>query len=370
MRLDFEEKKNVLKIVISGEYIRYENDAFMQKIIHFMQKKTLRQIIVQNEGIKNWDSSLLVILYQIKKLAEKKQILFNYDTLPNQIQNLMTLAFTVKQKNQQKHNKKTPFLECLADRAILYTLSIKKANSFVYSVLSSIKRFFKKNAIMQKTDFYFSLEECGTKAVGIVSLISFMVGLILAFVGSIQLQSFGAQVYIASLVMVAMIRIMGAIMTGIIMAGRTGAAYAAQIGTMQVNEEVDALKTMGIPITDFLILPRLFALTISMPLLTLLSDFMGILGGAFVGIFLLNIPFYEYIKFSQDAFGLTNFLVGIFHSIIYGIVIALCACYFGINCGKDADSVGKATTHAVVYSIVWMIVMTGIITLTFQVMGI
>jgi phospholipid/cholesterol/gamma-HCH transport system permease protein len=197
-----------------------------------------------------------------------------------------------------------------------------------------------------------------------------MVGLILAFVGALQLKSFGAQIYVASLVAIAMTRIMGAIMVGIIMAGRTGASYAAAIGTMQVNEELDALKTMGISKMDFLVLPRLLALTLAMPFLTILADLMGIIGGGFVGILMLDISPEEYWRFSLDAFNLTNFYVGIFHGFIFGIVIALCGCYFGIKTGRNADSVGLSTTKAVVFSIVWMIVMTGIITLICEVMDI
>ena len=146
------------------------------------------------------------------------------------------------------------------------------------------------------------------------------------------------------------------------MAGRTGASYAATIGTMQVNEELDALKTMGIPVTDFLILPRVVALVLTMPLLVLLADFSGMLGGGFVGTLILEIPPEEYWKYAWKAFDLTNFLVGIFHGIVFGFVISLCGCYFGIYCGRNADSVGVATTNAVVWAIVWMIVLTGIIT--------
>ena len=159
-------------------------------------------------------------------------------------------------------------------------------------------------------------------------------------------------------------------MVGIIMAGRTGASYAATIGTMQVNEEIDALKTMGIPVTDFLVLPRILALVITMPFLTILADFMGILGGAAVGVFMLDIAPPEYWKYSLNAFKMGNFLVGLFHGFVFGIIIALCGCYYGVNCGRNADSVGFATTRAVVSSIVWMIVMTGFITWGFEVMGI
>jgi len=135
---------------------------------------------------------------------------------------------------------------------------------------------------------------------------------------------------------------------------------------MQVNEEIDALKTMGIPVTDFLVLPRITALIITMPILTILADIMGILGGASVGIFALNIPMEEYIKYTQNALSVSNFMVGIFHGLVFGIIISLCGCYYGINCGRNADSVGKSTTQAVVSSIVWMIIATGILTLIFE----
>ena len=229
---------------------------------------------------------------------------------------------------------------------------------------------FRGKAVYRRVDFEFSVEDSSYKAVTIVSLVSFMVGLILAFVGAIQLKNFGAQIYVASLVAIGMTRIMGAIMVGIIMAGRTGASYAATIGTMQVNEEIDALKTMGIPVTDFLIVPRIGSLILTMPFLVILADFTGILGGAAVGVLMLDIPWAEYWKYSHDALNMTNFLVGIFHGFVYGFVIAWCGCYYGINSGRNADSVGVATTRAVVSAIVWMIVVTGVLTLIFEVMGI
>ncbi len=248
--------------------------------------------------------------------------------------------------------------------------SIKKGMGFIRQSLKSFRRWLAASAVMRKVDFLFALQDCSYKAVGIVSLVSFMVGLILAFVGAVQLKTFGAQIYVASLVAIGMTRIMGAIMVGIIMAGRTGASYAATIGTMQVNEEIDALKTMGIPVTDFLVLPRIMALTLAIPFLVILADFMGIVGGGFVGVLMLDIPYAEYYRYTIDALDMTNFLVGLFHGLVFGVVISLCGCYFGIYCGRNADSVGKATTQAVVTAIVWMIVMTGIITFIFEVLGI
>lgn len=235
--------------------------------------------------------------------------------------------------------------------------------SFLCQMGGSIGRFMSHNAFFRSKDFWLILQDCTTSSLPIVLLVSFLVGLILAFVGALQLKMFGAQIYVASLVTIGMIRIMGAIMTGVIMAGRTGASYAATLGSMQVNEELDALKTMGVSSLDFLALPRLLALMIALPLLTMISDFMGMFGGMVVSSLWLDVWATEYINYSIRAFDLRNFLLGLFHGFVFAGVIACCGCYFGLYCGRDAQSVGQSTTKAVVYSIVWMTVMTGIITL-------
>ena len=230
-------------------------------------------------------------------------------------------------------------------------------------------RFLIGKAIYRKKDFWFIFEDCSYKAIGITALVSFLVGLILAFVGALQLKSFGAGIYVASMVTLGMTRIMAAIMVGIIMAGRTGSSYAATLGTMQVNEEIDALKTLGIKITDYLVTPRLVCLVLTIPFLTILADALGILGGAVVGVCFLNISPTAFFDYSIKALDLTNILVGLLHSVIYGIIISLCGCYEGLTAGRDADAVGKATTSAVVTALVWMIVATGILTVLLEVLG-
>jgi phospholipid/cholesterol/gamma-HCH transport system permease protein len=215
-----------------------------------------------------------------------------------------------------------------------------------------------------------TLQQCGIQALPIVSLISLLVGLILAFVGAVQLMMFGAQIYVASLVGIAMVRVMGAIMTGIIMAGRTGAAFAAQLGTMQVNEEIDALKTLGISPMEFLVLPRMLALTLMMPLLCLYADLMGILGGLIVGVGMLDLSAVEYFNQTKASVTLTYFWIGLFHSAVFGVLVALAGCLRGLQCGRSASAVGDAATSAVVTGIVSIIVATAIITIMCNVLGV
>jgi phospholipid/cholesterol/gamma-HCH transport system permease protein len=167
-----------------------------------------------------------------------------------------------------------------------------------------------------------------------------------------------------------MVRAMGAIMTGIIMAGRTGASFAATIGTMQVNEEIDALQTTGVSPIDYLVMPRMLALSIMMPLLTLYADLMGILGGFIVGVIGLDLSVMEYYQETVKAVSLTNVWIGVFSGFVYGILVALSGCLRGIQCGRSASAVGDATTSAVVTGIVSIVVATAVITVICDILGI
>ena len=230
-------------------------------------------------------------------------------------------------------------------------------------------------------------------ALPIVSLISVLVGIILAFVGAVQLEQFGADIFIANLVGLGMVRDMGAMMTAIIMAGRTGAAFAAELGTMTVNEEIDALRTTGISPIDFLVVPRILALVLMMPLLTVYSDIMGILGGALVGISLFgqadlerieaenvsdflivislfDIGIYEYFRQTRSAIDLYDVFGGLFKSLVYGAIVAVSGCLRGMECGRSSAAVGIATTSAVVTSIVFIVVACAVLTVVYDVLSI
>ena len=360
----------VLELELAGDYLKYDDEKVIRELYAATESSRVRGVRVTAARLRRWDSTLLVILFNLEKIARRRKLKVQMEQIPDGLKQMLVLAFAVDRKPAGEKTESIGFFEKVGDWGIKIVSGTRKGCSFLVGAGASFGRLLKGKAVMRRVDFLFALEDCGYKALPIVSLISFMVGLILAFVGAVQLKTFGAEIYVASLVTIGMTRIMGAVMTGIIMAGRTGASYAATIGTMQVNEEIDALKTMGVPVGDFLVLPRMTALVLTMPLLTMWSDFMGMLGGGFVGITILGIPFQRYWELSVEAISLGNFLVGVFHGFIFGIVIAVCGCYYGINCGRNADSVGVATTKAVVSAIVWMIVMTGIITVICEVLGI
>ncbi len=233
------------------------------------------------------------------------------------------------------------------------------------ATFAAMIRFFLGRARVPLSDIVEQVHECGPRALPIVTLLSFLIGGITAFVGVIQLRMFGAEIYVADLVGMGMLLEMGALMTGIIMAGRAGAAFAAAIGTMQTNEEVDALQTLGFDPVEFLVMPRILALVLMTPLLTLYADVLGILGGAFVGMTMLDISPATYFVQTSNAIHLADACKGLIKSICFGAVIGFSGCLRGLECGRSAQSVGHATTSAVVTSIVLIVLADAFTTVLF-----
>jgi phospholipid/cholesterol/gamma-HCH transport system permease protein len=329
------------------------------------------RILFDTKELKNWDSVLLTFLTKVMACCSEKKIPLDKGGLPQGVQRLLALATAVpERKDVRKEEKREPFLSSVGVRAIAFYHTTIEMVDFIGEAFLAFVKFLRGQATFRRSDFVLLLQECGAQALPIASLISLLVGLILAFVGAIQLKMFGAQIYVADVVGIGMVRVMGAIMTGIIMAGRTGAAYAAQLGTMQVNEEIDALKTLGISPVEFLVLPRMIALIVMMPLLCLYADVLGILGGLIVGVGMLDLGVLEYLNETRAAVTLTNLWIGLFHSIVFGVLIALSGCLRGMQCGRSAQAVGYATTSAVVTSIITIVVATAIITFVCQVLGI
>ena len=262
--------------------------------------------------------------------------------------------------------KCTGLFDCVGDYTLRLLERVRDGTVFCTAVFSSFGRLLRGRAVFRRIDLWTELEKAGIRAVPITCLISFMIGVIIAFVGVMQLEMFGAEIYVAALLAIATTRILGAIMTGIIMSGRTGAAYAAEIGSMQVNQEIDALRTMGVRPIDFFVLPLVLSLTLTMPILTIIAYIVGILGGACIALLLMNVSMTEYWTMTFDWLTFNNFAIGVLHGWVYGWVIGICGCYCGLNTQRSADGIGRATTRAVVYSIVWCIVVTAILTLIFN----
>jgi phospholipid/cholesterol/gamma-HCH transport system permease protein len=233
----------------------------------------------------------------------------------------------------------------------------------------AVRRFIAGRARYRRSELWLIIQESGADALPIVSLVSFLVGMILGYIGDQQLAQFGARIYVADLVGLATVIQMGALITGIVLAGRTGAAFAARIGTMQVNEEIDALRTFGIPPMEFVVLPRMIALILMTPLLTLYANLLGILGGAFVGTAVGGLTLTAYLVQTQAAIGWNHIIQGLISATVYGAVVAASGCLRGMQCGRSAAAVGEATTSAVVTAIVFIVISAAVLTIIFDAVG-
>ena len=331
----------------------------------------VHQVSFDTQGLKEWDSSILTFLIKVTEYCTNNNIRADKEGLPLGIQKLLDLASQEYQRKGITHGvSHKSFFVKVADVTFDFIRSSKEMIAFIGEAFLAFLKLLRGQANFRRSDLFTIIQDTGAQSLPIVSLISALVGLILAFIASIQLQLFGAQIYVADVVGIGMVRVMGAIMTGIIMAGRTGASFAAQLGTMQVNEEIDALKTLGISPMEFLVLPRMLALVLMMPLLCLYADLMGVLGGMFVGVTMLDLNVIEYYHQTKAAVTLTHLWVGLFHSAVFGVLVALSGCLRGMQCGRSASAVGYATTSAVVTGIVSIVLATAIITFSCQVLGI
>jgi phospholipid/cholesterol/gamma-HCH transport system permease protein len=328
-------------------------------------------ITFECKDLGGWDTSLVTYLVNIIDAADAASKTVDRSGLPDGVQGLLKLAYAVAERaGARREEKKESALARLGNRALESVAGWRSGIEFIGNSTIALIRFLTGRAQYQKSEFWIIIQEVGPAALGIVGLINFLVGMILAFVGAVQLQAFGAGIYVADLVGIAMTREMAAIMTGIIMAGRTGAAFAAQLGTMRVNEEIDALTTMGIDPMEFLVVPRMLALMVMMPLLVFYADLAGILGGMVVGVGGLDLGRVEYLTRTVNAVSLTQIVIGVVKGMVFGAMVAVAGCMRGMQCGNSSQAVGLATTSAVVTSIVLIIVGDGLFAVILNVFGI
>ncbi|WP_249937005.1 ABC transporter permease [Roseateles sp. DAIF2] len=240
---------------------------------------------------------------------------------------------------------------------------------FVGEVLQALGRLLSGRALMRRSDLVWQFDQAGPRSVLIVSVVSGLVGVILAYMGAVQLERFGAQTFIADLVAISVVREVAALMAGIILAGRIGAAYAAQLGSMQANEEIDALRAMGVDPVEHLVLPRLLALLLAAPFLTLYAALVALLAGALVAVSIFGVTPAEFMHRSYEALSLNHALIGLAKGTVYCLLVALAGCRQGLHAGRSAQAVGQAVTTAVVQAIVWIVVTASAMTVAFQRLG-
>ena len=358
-------------LIVLGGCWRIDQDLPATEALQDKLDASIRKVRFETHELNDWDSGLLTFIAGVSKYCLERGIAVDGSALQPGVQRLLAMALAVPEQKLAVRDTGPQGVFALTGTATLeFIHGAPQMLAFLGEVVLSLLRLLSGRARFRSRDLWLEIEEVGPRALPIVSVISFLVGLILAYLGADQLKLVGAQIFIADLVAIGMVREVGALMTGIIIAGRTGAAFAAQLGTMQVNEEIDAYKTLGISAIDFLVLPRMLALMLMVPLLTLYSGFIGMLAGLLVSVTIFDIGVFEYYTETLRALEFKQFAVGLSKGTVYGAMIAFSGCLRGMQCGRSAEAVGHAATSAVVTAILLITIAASIMTVVYYQLGI
>lgn len=360
-RTNFNRKGATLVVSLEGDWVVKQGMPGVEGVEKELKDGSTKALQFDTAKLGRWDSGLLAFLMACSDLCDQLHIEFKCESLPEGVRKLIRLSQAVPEKEDARREKQpTSLFHSVGEVALQAQSGVHHAVSFIGETVLAGLNMIRARAQFRWSDTLVVMQEVGPEALGVVALINFLVGVILAFVGAVQLRQFGAAIYVADLVAIGTVREMGALMTGIILSGRTGAAFAAQLGTMKVNEEIDAFKTFGISPIEFLVLPRILALLIMMPLLVVFADAIALFGGYVVSVSMLDVTTTEYFNRSVEAITLGSFLLGIIKGGIFGLLVAMTGCLRGIQCGNNAAAVGQAATSAVVTGITWIIASDGI----------
>jgi len=316
-----------------------------------------------------WDSSLLLFLFEAQQWCQASKAAFDTSALPPKTRELLGQIVAAQGKDVPVDRFENPI--SLVGLAVFDVWSkTKQISNFVGECTLATVRLAKNPVRFRWRDCVSEMQQCGAMALPIVGLIGLLVGLTLAYTAAVLLREFGADIYVANFVGLVMVREMGPMMTGIILAGRTGAAFAATLGNMKAGEEIDAFETFGIRSVDFLVMPRMIAVTLMTPLLTLYANMLGIVGGLMVAASVLSIPPTAYWVQMQASVDLSDLCTGVIKSVTFGAIVGLSGCLRGLQCERSAIGVGRATTSAVVTAILLLIVADSIFAVLFNMLGI
>lgn len=365
-RAELRSEVDTLITVLAGDWklgnsVPYFDTLFMNDPAN---AGTTRVLAFDASELGAWDSSLLVYLSQARDYASVQQLELDRSALPEQIRRLLVLSEAVPERSttdDKDTSKPASVLNRLGTAALGTWSNLQASLTFIGDVALASSKLPSRRVHMRWREFWVVMQDNGSHALPIVTLIALLIGIIIAFLGVVVLERFGAGYYTSYLVGFGILREMGALMTGIIMAGRTSAGFAAELGSMKTNEELDALVTLGISPIEHLVLPRMLGIFVMMPLLTLYADFVGIVGGMAISISLLNLSTTQFIGGLLTAVTLTDAVFGVFKGIIFGLIIGFAGCLKGLQAGSDAGAVGRAATSAVVLGITLIILANAVV---------
>jgi phospholipid/cholesterol/gamma-HCH transport system permease protein len=358
---------DVLRVELRGPWKMTQPRPAWPKLVGRQTPSRVRLAIVD---VGDWDSSLIVFISTVQHWCRDRGAAFETEAMPADVQELLS-QFSAAQAKEAPPPAKPPagFLAAVGYAGADVWRKFGELTQFVGEVTLSSLYLLRRPRKFRWGDCLEEIEKCGAMALPIVGLISLLVGLTLAYVAAVLLRQFGADIYVADFVGLVVVREMGPVMTAIVMAGRTGAAFAATLANMKTNEEVDALTTFGFRPVDFLVMPRMVALGLMMPLLVLYANALGIIGGLMVSATILQIPPSAYWVEMLTAVDLSDLCSGLIKALTFGVIVGLSGCLRGLQSDRSAAGVGQAATSAVVTAILLIIVADSVYAVVFNYLG-
>ena len=362
------DKGKDVTFTVSGRVALDNLESFISETQTRLQEMIPARLRVDLAGVEFLDSAGALALMELEREVRGRSVTFEFANLTDKARGIMglidpkALVTPPLISDRQTGN----IVERLGEATLRVIDDYKRMSTFLGELLGALTHALLHPRAVRWNDVAFYMKRAGVDGLPIVGLIALLLGLILAFMSSLQLKQFGANIYVASLLAISIVKELGPIMTAILVAGRSGSAFAAEIGTMMVNEEVDALTTMGFSPVRFLAVPKVLATLIVVPLLTLYADFFGILGGLIVGIVGLDLTTYTYLKETQTSLSLMDLITSLIKSGFFAVIIAGIGCQRGFEVRGGAEAVGAATTSAVVAAIFLIIVTDSAFALVFQ----
>lgn len=354
-------------VALGGAWRLAEAPPRAERVARELDRLPAPRVAVDAAGVAAWDSALAVFVRELSDACRARGVPVDARALPAGLARL--LALVREPAAPASRSGPAAGIAGIGVRALARQERLRLAVAYVGEAALALARFAARRARFRARDLGLLVQHSGAEALPIVVLVSFLIGIILAFVGITQLRFFGAEAFVADIVGIAIVRDMAALITGVTLAGRSGGAFAAQLATMKVTQEIDALRTLGISPVEYLVIPRVLALTAMMPLLTLFADASGILGGAVVGTTMLEQPMAGYLRQTLLALGPGDLAGGLVKGATYGLLIALTGTYRGMQAERSAERVGEAATEAVVTGIVAIIAACGLYQYVFFLFG-
>ena len=351
---EFRSRNGAATIALSGDWLT-RSEVHAPEIARLCGNPAIRQVSFDTARLGKWDSVLVSFVWDIKRAATANGTILDDSALPSSARQLLNLLPGTSRKPRTAAPRHFRPLLWTLSQAVDFLIEVGRSTVLVAETATGSARLLLGRVRFRGVDLLSDLLNAGPRAAAIVGTVNFLVGAILAFIGAAELRAYAAETYVANLVGVASVRELSSVVTAIVMAGRTGGAYAARIATMRGNDEIAALRVLGIPTGEFLVLPSVISLCIAMPILYLLGCFISIAGGLAVSTLSLGFTAMQYLRETLDAVPLTDFVFGAVKSIAFAGLIGIVSCRMGLKAARSARAVGDAATGAVVANILGII---------------